>query len=134
MTGSVVLLIVMCCSDAALGQNRVRPRSRSLSHIGAELKKTAVARVKVTLLEGGKLPSSVYFSVGGPPWVRMEQADEPGQWEGQIDSTMIPNGTHMLNVISDDRRARMRIAVNVQNPQRFYFADLHSHTATPTAR
>ena len=129
---SLVLLvgIVMCCSDAALGQNRPKTKITILEPtVGAELKKTAKVRVKVTLLEGGKLPSSVYFSVGGPPWVRMEQADEPGQWDGQIDSTMIPNGSHRLNVITDDRRARTRIRVNVQNPLRFYFAGLHSHTA-----
>jgi hypothetical protein len=81
---SLVLLvgIIMCCSDAAVAQNKPTIKITILEPTtGAELKKTAKVRVKITLLEGGKLPSSVHFSIGGPPWVRMKQAEETGQVE-----------------------------------------------------
>jgi hypothetical protein len=40
--------------------------------------------------------------LGGPPWVSLEKADRPGEWQGQLDSTMVPNGQQTLIVMTDN--------------------------------
>lgn len=97
---------------------------------GAELSGTIAVRIKITPTKGQKLPTVAYFGVGGgPPWVPMQRNDQTGEWAAEIDTAMIPNGTHDLMVVTDDKRAKATMQVTTKNPLKVFFADLHSHTS-----
>jgi hypothetical protein len=84
--------------------------------------------VKVKLKLPDKLSGPVYAGLGGPPWVKLEQIKDTNEWQGRLDSKMVPNGSHNLIVKTISKRADTAISVKVKNPLKVYFSDLHSHT------
>lgn len=100
-----------------------------LPKAGAELSGAISVTVRVSLPEGTRAPSAMYAGLGGDPWVKLSPSDKPGQWTGTLDSTMVPNGACRLTIHTDNKRSRAEAEVIVENPMRFFFADLHSHTS-----
>jgi hypothetical protein len=96
---------------------------------GTELSGEIAVTVQVSLPEGTRAPSALYAGLGGDPWVKLIPSDKPGQWTGTLDSTMVPNGACRMTIHTDNKRSRTEAEVTVRNPMRFFFADLHSHTA-----
>lgn len=88
---------------------------------------TADMRIKFELPKGASTPTIVYAGVGGAPWTQLKASDE--HWAAQIDTTLVPNGSHKLIVLTDNKRANTSINVTVENPLKIYFADLHAHTS-----
>jgi hypothetical protein len=74
------------------------------------------------------LSGPVYAGLGGPPWVEMEHVGDSNDYRGRINSRMVPNGGQKLIVKTTNKRADVAIDVDVDNPLKIYFADLHSHT------
>jgi len=85
-------------------------------------------RVDVQLKLPAKLTGPVYAGLGGPPWVKFEQVADTNQWQGRLNSRMVPNGSHNLIVKTTSKRADTAVGVTVKNPLKVFFADLHSHT------
>jgi predicted metal-dependent phosphoesterase TrpH len=96
---------------------------------GAEVTGALEISAQVTLPEGTRAPKLVFAGLGGDPWVKLTPSDKPGQWTGTLDSTMVPNGTGRLTIVTDNRRTRAEVEVTIRNPVRYFFADLHSHTS-----
>jgi hypothetical protein len=42
---------------------------------------------------------------GGPPALRMDRDGDSGAWVATLDTTLVPNGSQPLEVITDDNRA-----------------------------
>jgi len=95
---------------------------------GAELAGAAEVRVKITPPERGKGPLTVFCGIGGAPWTKMESAGQAGEWSAEIDTTIVPNGSHEILIMTDEKRARGTGQVTLSNPLKVFFADLHSHT------
>ena len=89
---------------------------------------TLAGKVDVRLKLPGKLSGPVYAGLGGPPWVKLEQVADTNEWQGRLNSMMVPNGSHNLIIKTTSKRADTAIGVKVKNPLRVYFSDLHSHT------
>jgi hypothetical protein len=93
-----------------------------------ELSGVVELRLKITK-EGKDVDSkAVYAGLGGPPWVRLSKVTESNEWKARLDSTMVPNQKHSLQIVTDNKRVRANVKVTVKNPLKVYFADLHSHT------
>lgn len=130
-------LACFCCviwiwsGSQAHSQNRPpAPKVEIVSpSAGEELSGLVSVKAQVTLPEGTQAPSVMYAGLGGDPWVKLIPSDTPGQWKGELDSTMVPNGTSRLTIHTENKRSRAEADVTVSNPMRFFFADLHSHTA-----
>ena len=93
-----------------------------------ELTGAVPVHIKITATEGVALPSVAKAGLGGPPWVSLEKTDQPGEWEGQIESTLVPNGQQQLIVMTNNRKSKAEVQVTVNNPFKVFFAGLHSHT------
>jgi hypothetical protein len=85
-------------------------------------------RIDIRLRLPAKLSGPVYAGLGGAPWTELEQVGDSNEWQGQLNSRMVPNGAQKLIVETTNRRADRTVNVTVQNPLRIYFSDLHSHT------
>ena len=83
--------------------------------------------VKTEVPQGAVAPQAFYVSLGGAKWLQMQQSNR--EWVAEIDSTLCPNGSQTLTIISDNRKVKTSINVAVKNPLKTYFADLHSHTS-----
>jgi hypothetical protein len=90
---------------------------------------TVKIRVRITPPDGRPQPTTVRGSIAGPPWVALHRLANGDEWAGVFDSTMVPNGTQSLRIVTNDRKARAEVDVRVENPLRVYFADLHSHSS-----
>ncbi len=124
------VLVVLATSPAWTQQRPPAPKVEFLAPSPSEtLTGTVNIRVKITAPEGVRMPSSLRAGFGGPPWVAMEQVQGSNEWTGQLDTTMAPNGTQTLVVVTSEKRARAEIGVQLQNPLKVFFADLHSHTS-----
>ena len=96
---------------------------------GAKLQGTQTVTVKITPAEDGSAPDEVYVGLGGPPWIPLKQRRaKENHFGGQIDTRLVPNGAQNLIVVTNNRRAKGSVAVNVENELEVFFADLHSHT------
>lgn len=76
---------------------------------------------------GATAPKQMFAGLGGPPWVSLQQQKD--RWEGKLDSTVVPNGLQQLRIVTDISRVRAAAPVQVDNPLRVWFADLHSHSS-----
>jgi len=127
------MFAVLICLPRAFGAQPPRPPAPKVEILapapGAELQRSVQVRVRITPPEGQKLPTTVFVGIDGPPWVQMTGNEQTGQWAAELDSTLIPNGPRELTVVTDEKRARAAIRVNVKNPLKVFFADLHSHTS-----
>ena len=124
-----ILLLLGPANTASWAQQQTHKLEVTQPQAGAELGGMIEVRVKITPPEGGKLPSSVYVGFGPPLWTEMDRLEEANQWAAKLDSTLVPNGAQAITVISSEKRARGAVEVTVQNPLKYYFADLHSHTS-----
>ena len=84
-------------------------------------------QVQVEVPAGATEPKQMFAGLGGPPWVRLERQND--LWQGKLDSTLVPNGPQQLRIVTDISRVRAAAPVQVENPLRVWFADLHSHTS-----
>jgi hypothetical protein len=128
---AATIAVALCISELAGAQPKPPPASKVeilQPAPGTELQGNIEVRVRITPPAGQQPPAAVYSGLGGPPWVAMQPAEQTGEWTAALDSTLVPNGTHELTVLSDERRARASVQVTVKNPLRVFFADLHSHT------
>ncbi len=96
---------------------------------GQTLTGMAEVRVKITPAQPGRFPAMVLAGLDGPPWVEMSRVKQTDQWQCRMDSTMVPRGRHEVWIRTTDKKARAVVEINVNNPLKCYFADLHSHTA-----
>ncbi|MGB9688579.1 CehA/McbA family metallohydrolase [Thermogutta sp.] len=94
---------------------------------GAEVSGNLPIRVEVQQPPGASLPRRMFAGFGGPPWVELQKQD--GVWVGEIDTTLVPNGSQNLRILTENRRVTATVGVTVNNPLRVWFADLHSHTS-----
>jgi len=83
--------------------------------------------VEVAVPSGATAPTRLLASLGGAPWV--ELAKDGDRWQATLDSTLVPNGSQLLRILSNTRKVQASCTVNVDNPLRCWFADLHSHTS-----
>ena len=135
------LVFVACTTEGAIAQDH--PKVEILQPVGGEVLAGDVdvhvkCHVHITPPADSSLPSSVYAGLGGPPWVRLERVEESNEWKGDLDTTMVPNGSHALIVMTDDtsfwdgvtrqRGTGASQQVTVENPIKVFFADLHSHS------
>jgi len=120
-----LIVLVLVTASTALAERKPTPKAEILApKAGAELQ--GRVRVRVKLPPG--LDGPVYAGIGGPPWVRLERLADGGQWQGKLNSRLVPNGRHNLMVETANKRADTAIGVTVSNPLKVYFSDLHSHT------
>ena len=96
---------------------------------GAVLAGEVTVRVEVTPAPDGSQTSALHAGFGGRPWCRLErQSPSENVWIGQLDTTMVPNGSQPLTIVTDRRRTDVTMQVALDNPLTVFFADLHSHT------
>ena len=128
---ATIVALISCLPQLVEAQQK-RPPSSKVEILqpaaGAILQGKVTVDVKITPPKGQKPPTTVYLGIGGPPWVEMEQSKQTGHWTAEVDSAMVPNGSHDLIVVTNDKRARAAIGVRTKNPLQVFFADLHSHT------
>ena len=93
----------------------------------AALAGTVEVRIKVA--GEGQTPSQFQAGFGGPPSVEMAKAEGADEWAATIDTTLVPNGSRQLTIVSANRKVGAAKDVTIANPLNVYFADLHSHTA-----
>ncbi|NQT14171.1 MAG: CehA/McbA family metallohydrolase, partial [Planctomycetes bacterium] len=96
---------------------------------GQELTGGVDVRIKITPPEGGQMPALVRVGLGGPPWEPMNRVEKTNEWTAPLDTTMAPNGSQRLAVVTSETRARAAVEVKLENPLEIFFADLHSHTS-----
>jgi len=94
---------------------------------GAVVSGNLVIRVEVEQPTGASLPKRMFAGFGGPPWAELKK--ENGVWVGEIDTTLVPNGSQNLRIATENRRVTATVGVTLNNPLRVWFADLHSHTS-----
>ncbi|MCS7306850.1 MAG: CehA/McbA family metallohydrolase [Thermoguttaceae bacterium] len=82
-------------------------------------------QVDLEVPAGAAPPKQMFAGLGGPPWVRLEQQKD--LWQGKLDSSLVPNGPQQLRIVTDISTVRTAVPVQVENPLRVWFADLHSH-------
>lgn len=85
-------------------------------------------RIDVRLKLPAELSEPVYVGLGGPPWLMLKKVTDSNEWQGQLNSKMVPNGDQRLIVKTTSKRADNVISIIVKNPLKIYFSDLHSHT------
>lgn len=122
---SCVVVCVLMFAATAFAQKEAPAKAQVLQPAGEQLL-TGTIEVKVEL--PAKLSGPVYVGLGGPPWVKLEKVEDSRQWQGQLNSRMVPNGEQLLIVKTTSKRADTGVGVKVKNPLRVYFSDLHSHT------
>ena len=72
----------------------------------AEVTGTIDVEVKITALHGAKLPTSAFIGLGGAPWFPMVIPGAAGEWKAKVDTTMVPNGEHVLTVVTENKRVK----------------------------
>ncbi len=92
-----------------------------------QVSRTVRVRVKTEVPQGAAVPKVAYVRLGGTSWKQLEKGN--GEWAAEIDSTLVPNGGQVLTVITENKKVISSFNVNVDNPLKIYFADLHSHTS-----
>ncbi|MHC4403656.1 MAG: CehA/McbA family metallohydrolase [Planctomycetota bacterium] len=88
-------------------------------------------RVEVVPVVEGRLPTRLYVSIDGPPWIRMTRVGQTNQFVAQVDSTMFPNGPASLEVLGwvpNELPLATTVEIELDNALRSFFADLHSHS------
>ncbi|MGQ9770487.1 MAG: CehA/McbA family metallohydrolase [Thermogutta sp.] len=83
--------------------------------------------VDVAVPQGAATPTRMLAALGGVPWTELTK--DGNNWRGKLDSTLVPNGSQLLKIITNNRKVQASCTVNVDNPMRCWFADLHSHTS-----
>ena len=101
----------------------VQPRA------GQELSGTIEVKAKITAPEGIPQPSIVYVGFNGGPYAAATQTGDSGEWTGNLDTTLAPNGEQTLTVLTDNKQVNLSVTVKLENQLRVFFADLHSHTS-----
>ncbi|HPP52040.1 MAG TPA: hypothetical protein PK777_03740, partial [Thermoguttaceae bacterium] len=84
-------------------------------------------QVQMEVPTGAAEPKQMFAGLGGPPWIQLERQNE--LWQGKLDSTLVPNGPQQLRIVTDISRVRAAAPVQVENPLRVWFADMHGHTS-----
>jgi len=83
--------------------------------------------VEAEVPTGAAMPARMLASLGGVPWVELK--NDGNIWQAKLDSALVPNGSQLLKVVTNNRKVQASCPVNVDNPLRCWFADLHSHTS-----
>ncbi len=73
---------------------------------GQDVSGAVGARAKLTPPEDGRLPSSVWLGLGGPPWVEMKRSEQTGEWSAQLDSSLVPVPIPSHGCLARARRPR----------------------------
>lgn len=94
---------------------------------GSVVSGETVIIVEADVPEGAAAPIRMLASLGGVPWA--ELTNDGKTWQAKVDSTLVPNGSQILRVVTNNRKVQASCTVNVDNPLRVWFADLHSHTS-----
>lgn len=126
---SVVVLSI--AANSAWSQRKRPPvaQIQLLEPTAETLVGTVPVRVKVTPVQSAQKITTVFAGLGGAPWITLQPTDAVNVWGGKLDTTLYPNGTQVLKIGTNDKRARKEVPFPVANPLKVYFADLHSHTA-----
>jgi hypothetical protein len=128
----LVLILVPHAIAAQAPANKVPPFPR-LVIVQPETEQPASGnvevRVKTEVPDGASLPTVMYAGLGGAPWTQLKRNADTGEWAAQLDSTLVPNGTQKLIVVTDNKRANISVDLTVANPLQIFFGDLHSHTS-----
>jgi hypothetical protein len=124
----VVLLITLSLVvsfETTMAEQKPEPKAEILKPESGQM---LSGRINVRLKLPAKLSGPVYASLGGPPWIKLEQVEDSNQWQGRLNSRMVPNGDQKLIVNTANKRSDVALKLKVDNPLKIYFADLHSHT------
>lgn len=125
----VAVIALFVCPLAGAQNDPSLPQIQILSpDFNAELSGDVALCLKITKEGQDVNAKAVYAGLGGPPWVRLSKDRESNEWRGNLDSTMVPNQSQSLLIVTDNKHVRADVNVTVKNPLRVYFADLHSHT------
>jgi hypothetical protein len=121
----IIILTIVLQFDTALAEREPEPKAEILHPKAGQVLE---GRINVQLKLPAKLSGPVYTGLGGPPWIKLEQVEDSNQWQGQLNSRMVPNGNQKLIVKTTNKRSDAALDVKVENPLKIYFSDLHSHT------
>ncbi len=125
-----VSMSFLCASASAAQKDHPKIKVRILAPQASNtLSGTVEVRATFTPGPGAKMPTQALVGFDGPPWVKMSHDGSEGAWKGSIDTTMVPNGSQRLTVVSDERYGRGGIDVTVTNALKCFFADLHAHSS-----
>jgi hypothetical protein len=81
------------------------------------------------VVRGTSVFQQVAASVPGATHVKLEPAvGDPTRWVGKLDTTLIPNGQAQVQVSGNIKSSRASTTLRVDNPNRLFFGDLHSHS------
>lgn len=127
-----MVIAVACLSVAVVWTQEAAVSRVELVRPVAGERVTGVVKVQVRVAPAveGRLPWAVYAGLGGPPYVALGRVGESLDWEGELDSRLVPNGECVLIVrvwVPRERIAPITAKLTVENGLQVYFADLHSH-------
>ena len=122
---TLIVLTLVVPIETTLAERKPEPKAEILK---PQAGRVLTGRINVQLKLPAKLSGPVYAGLGGPPWIKLEQVEDSNQWQGQLNSRMVPNGNQKLIVKTTNKRADVTRNVKVENPLKIYFSDLHSHT------
>jgi hypothetical protein len=122
---TIIVLTFVLMFETAFAQQKTIPKAEILQ---PQAGRVVAGRINIRLKLPSQLSGPVYTGLGGPPWVKLERVGNSSQWQGILNSKMVPNGNQKVIVKTTNKRADTAIDVKVKNPLKIYFADLHSHT------
>lgn len=129
--GGVLTIALLILTPAAFSEQAPPPPLPALKlelpQAGSVVSGELTIRVAVDLPEGAAQPRRMLAGFGGAPWVELEKQEN--LWTGIIDTTLVPNGSQTLRVITENRKVTASASVTVSNPLKVWFADLHSHSS-----
>ena len=120
-------VITVICAMTALSAAQDAPSKAQVTQPAVGQVLSGTVDIKLNLPANFSGP--VYAGLGGAPWVKLEQVEKTAQWQGSLDSKLVPNGDWKLIVKTSNKRADTTVWVKTKNPLKVYFSDLHSHTA-----
>ena len=121
----VIALIFVAPIKTTMAERKPEPKAEILKPQAGQV---LTGRINVQLKLPAKLSGPVYAGLGGPPWIKLDQVEDSNEWQGELNSRMVPNGDQKLIVKTTNKRSDVALNVKVDNPLKIYFADLHSHT------
>lgn len=131
----IVAFAILACIPAPAAEEAKKPEPKKPRVEILEPKDGTALNGPVTIcvkaIPGDKeqVKEPLYAGLGGPPWSRMERVEDTDEWQCTMDSTLVPNGGHVLEVKTGHKRIKTAITISVENPLKVFFADLHSHTS-----
>ncbi len=122
---TIIALTLVVPLETILAERKPEPKAEIVQPKAGQV---LSGRVNVQLKLPAERTGPVYAGLGGPPWIKLEQVDDSNEWNGQLNSRMVPNGDQKVIIKTINKRSDVTLNVKVENPLRIYFADLHSHT------